>query len=170
MEAHIVEGGVVKAILVFLHLALDATDSTVDALLAPVAVLPPLHAGPLQHRVAAAAELDVVHGCVVTEETLMGLHANLEGGEHACGAVHGMGPLTEAGRESEGKKRSGKDPQMETLELRQGIFKSKHLICLPIRSGAFDSPQNMMGSSQSAASCCSLYFSNLCLTFKVEPG
>lgn len=105
VEAHIVEGGVIKAILVFLHLALNATDSTVDALLAPVAILPPLRTGPLQRRVAAAAELDVVHGRVVTEQTLMGLHTNLEGGEHACGAVHGMGPLTEAGRESEGKKK-----------------------------------------------------------------
>lgn len=105
MEAHVVEGGVIKAILVFLHLALDATDSAVDALLAPVAVLPPLQAGPLQRGVAAAAELDVVHGRVVTEQTLMGLHTNLEGGEHACGAVHGMGPLAEAGRESEGKKK-----------------------------------------------------------------
>lgn len=99
MEAHIVEGGVVKAVLVFLHLGLDATDSSIDALLAPVAVLSPLRAGPLQRRVAAAAELDVVHGCVVTEQALMGLHANLERGERARGAVHGLGPLTEAGKE-----------------------------------------------------------------------
>lgn len=96
MEADIVEGAVVQAVLVHLHLALDAADSSVLAFLAPVAVLPPVHAGALQRWVAAAAELDVVHRCVVTKQTLMGLHANLEGGEVPGGAVHGMGPLAEA--------------------------------------------------------------------------
>lgn len=100
MEAHIIQAGVVKAVLVLLHLGLDAADSSVDALLAPVAVLSPLHAGSLQQRVAAAAELDVVHGRVVAEQTQVGLHADLERGEHPAGAVLGLGPVTEAGQES----------------------------------------------------------------------
>ena len=100
MEAHIIEGGVIKAVLVFLHLGFDAADSSVDTLLAPVAVLSPVHARPLQRRVAAAAELDVVHGRVVAEQTLVGLHADLERGEHAAGAVLGLGPVTEAGQDS----------------------------------------------------------------------
>ncbi len=83
MEAHIIEGGVIKAILVFLHLGLNATDSSIDTFLTPVAVLSPLRAESLQCRVAAAAELDVVHGRVVTKDTLMGLHTDLERGEHA---------------------------------------------------------------------------------------
>lgn len=100
MEAHIIEAGVIQGILVFLHLGLDATDSSILTLLAPVAVLSPLHAGALQRRVAAAAELDVVDGRVVTEQTLMGLHVDLERGEHTTGAVLGLGPVTEAGQES----------------------------------------------------------------------
>lgn len=100
MEAHIVECGVIKAPLVVLHLGLDATDSSVRTSITPAAVVSPDHAGPLQCRVAAAAELDVVHGCVIPEQTLMGLHADLERGEDACGTVHGMGPLAKAGQES----------------------------------------------------------------------
>lgn len=107
MEAHIIEARVIEAILVFLHLALDAADSSIDTLLAPVAVLSPFRAGPLERRVAAAAELDVVHGRVVTEQALMGLHADLERGEHASGAVLGLGPVTEAGRESRKCMRAG---------------------------------------------------------------
>lgn len=176
MEAHIIEGGVVKGVLVFLHLGLDATDSSIGTILAPAAVLSPVHAGSLQCWVAAAAELDVVHGCVVTEQTPVGLHANLERGEHARGAVHGMGPLTEAGQESRKYMRVGeklgKDPRcgLETLEGRQDISTSEHLICNSGRSGAFNSPLNVMGNSQSAASCCSLCFSNFYLTFKAQPG
>lgn len=101
MEADVVEGGVVQAVLVLLHLGLDAADSSVAALLAPAAVLSPGGAGPLQRGVAAAAELDVVDGRVVAEQTLVGLHADLEGGERARGAVHGVGPLTEAGENRE---------------------------------------------------------------------
>lgn len=103
VEADVVEGGVVQAVLVLLHLGLDAADPSVAALLAPAAVLSPGGAGPLQRGVAAAAELDVVDGRVVAEQTLVGLHADLEGGEHARGAVHGVGPLTEAG-ENRGKR------------------------------------------------------------------
>lgn len=98
MEAHIIEGGVIQAVLVLLHLTLDATDPPVDTLLAPVAVLSPLRAGPLQGRVTAAAELDVVDGRVVTKYPLMGLHADLESGEHAGGAVLRLGPLSKAGQ------------------------------------------------------------------------
>lgn len=98
MEAHIIEAGVVQAILVFLHLGLNATDSSIQTLLAPVAVLSPVQARRLQRRVGAAAELDVVDGRVVTEQTLMGLHSDLERGEHAIGAVLGLGPVTEAGQ------------------------------------------------------------------------
>lgn len=83
MEAHVVEGAVVQAVLVLLHLGLDPTDASVLTFLAPVAVLAPAHAGSLQHRVAAAAEPDAVHRCVVAEQTLVGLHADLEGGEVA---------------------------------------------------------------------------------------
>lgn len=83
MEAHVVEGAVVQAVLVLLHLGLDAADASVLAILAPVAVLPPGHAGPLQRGVAAAAELDVVRRRVVAEQTLVGLHAQLERGEVA---------------------------------------------------------------------------------------
>lgn len=83
MEAHIVEGAVIKAILVFLHLGLNAADSSISAILAPVAVLSPVHSRSLQCWIAAAAELDVVYSCVITEQTLMGLHTNLERGEHA---------------------------------------------------------------------------------------
>lgn len=95
MEADVVEGGVVQAVLVLLHLGLHAADAAVGAHLAPVAVLAPLGAGALQRRVAAAAELDVVGGGVVAEQALVRLHAELEGGEHAAGAVQGVGPLTE---------------------------------------------------------------------------
>lgn len=103
MEAHVVQGGVIQAVLVLLHLGLDAADSTVVALFAPVAVLAPLGAGPLQRRVAAAAEPDVIDGRVVAEQTLMGFHADLEGGEDAARAVLRLRPVTEAdGRE--GKK------------------------------------------------------------------
>ena len=90
MEAHVIEGGVIQAILVLLHLGLDATDSSVETLLAPGAVLSPAQAHALQQRVAAAAELDVVDSRVVSKQTLMGLHADLERGEHAHGAVLGM--------------------------------------------------------------------------------
>lgn len=83
MEAHVVEGAVVQAILVLLHLGLHPTDASVLTFPAPVAVLAPVHAGSLQHRVAAAAEPDVVHGCVVAKQALVGLHADLEGGEVA---------------------------------------------------------------------------------------
>lgn len=108
MEAHIIEAGVVQTILVFLHLGLDATDSSIHTLLAPVTVLSPVQAGSLQRRVAAAAELDVVDGRVVTEQTLMGLHPNLERGEHAIGAVLGLGPVTEAGQDSRKYMRVGR--------------------------------------------------------------
>lgn len=103
MEADVVEGGVVQAVLVLLHLGLHAADAAVGALLAPVAVLAPLVAGALQRRVTAAAELDVVGGRVVAKQALVRLHAELEGGEHAGGAVHGLGPLTETA-ESETKE------------------------------------------------------------------
>lgn len=95
-QAHIIEAGVVQANLVLLHLGLDAADSSSLTVLAPVAVLPPGHAGSLQRGVAAAAELDVVDGRVVSEKPLVGLHAQLEGGEHAGGAVLRVRPLTEA--------------------------------------------------------------------------
>lgn len=101
MEAHIIESGVIQAVLVLLHLALNATDSSILTLLAPVAVLSPVLAGPLQRRVAAAAELDVVSGRVVSKDPLMGLDTELEGGEHTTGAVLGLGPVTEAGQEKE---------------------------------------------------------------------
>jgi len=110
MEAHVVEAGIVQAVLVLLHLGLDAADPPVAALLAPAAVLPPRRAGALQRRVAAAAELDVVDGRVVAKQTPVGLHAHLEGGEHAAGAVLGLGPVTEAA--PGGKMKSGRD-QME---------------------------------------------------------
>lgn len=99
MEADIIEGGIVQAILVFLHLGLDATDSSLTTVLAPGAVLSPVQSGPFQQWVTAAAELDVVDGCVVAKHTLMGLHANLEGGEHTSGAVLRVGPFTKAGWE-----------------------------------------------------------------------
>lgn len=95
-EANIVEAGVIQAKLVLLHLGFNAADSSPHTVLAPVAVLPPAHAGSLQHWIAAAAELDVVDGRVVSERALVGLHAQLEGGEHAAGAVLRVGPLTEA--------------------------------------------------------------------------
>lgn len=167
MEVHIIEAGVVQAILVFLHLGLNATDSSIATLLAPVSVLSPVHAGPLQCWVAAAAKLDVVNGRVVTKQTLMGLHTKLERGEHTSGAVLGLGPVTEAGQESrntrEGrKKKSGKDPRcgLETLDESQDIPKSERLICNLGRSSTFISPLNMMGICQSPASCCfqSTYF------------
>lgn len=104
MEAHIVEGGIIQAILVFLHLGLDATDSSGTTVLAPATVLSPVHAGPLQCWVAAAAELDVVDGRVVAKHTLMGLHANLERAEHPSGAVLRVGPFTEAGQEGRGRR------------------------------------------------------------------
>lgn len=179
MEAHIVQAGVVKAVLVLLHLGLDAADSSVDALLAPVAVLSPVHAGPLQQRVAAAAELDVVHGRVVSEQTQVGLHVDLERGEHAAGAVLGLGPVTEAGQESSKYMRGrkmGKDPrfELETQEGRQDISTSEHLICNPGRSGVFISPLIVMGNCQSPASCGfqSTYFIylNSYLTFIAQPG
>lgn len=65
-----------------------------------MAILSPVHAASLQCWVAAAAELDVADSRVVTKQTLMGLHANLERGEYATGAVLGLGPVTEAGQES----------------------------------------------------------------------
>lgn len=99
MEADVIEGGVIEAGLVFLHLGLNAADSSFGTTLAPTSIFSPLCAGPLQCWVAAAAELDVVHGCVIPKETLVGLHTNLERGEHACGAVYGVGPLPEAGQE-----------------------------------------------------------------------
>lgn len=123
MEANVVEGAVIKAVLVLLHLALDTTDPSVLTFLAPLAVLPPGHAGPLQHRVAAAAELDVVDRRVVAKQTLMGLHADLERGEVAGGAVHGVGPLTKAAemetriRESGGKASAVKHGFTETLQV-----------------------------------------------------
>lgn len=148
MEAHIIKAGVIKAVLVLLHLGLDAADSSVETLLAPVAILSPVHARSLQRRVAAAAESDVVRGRVVTEETLMGLHAHLERGEHTAGAVHGVGPFTKAGQERIQRKSVGrKDPRcgLETLEGRQDISTSERLICNTGRSDAFISPLNMMG-------------------------
>lgn len=123
MEADVVEGAVVKAVLVRLHLALNTTDPPVLAFLAPLAVLPPGHAGSLQHRVAAAAELDVVDRRVVAEQTLMGLHADLEGGEVAGGAVHGVGPLPKAAktemrvRQSGGKASAVKHGFTQTLQV-----------------------------------------------------
>lgn len=99
MEADVVEAAVVQTPLVLLHLGLDAADPPVLAHGAPVSVLPPVRAGRLQDGVAAAAELDAVGGRVVAEETLVGLHAQLEGGEDPAGAVLGVGPLAEAGRE-----------------------------------------------------------------------
>lgn len=103
MEAHVVEGGVIQGVLVLLHLGLNAADASILTLLAPVTVLAPAHAGPLQRGVAAAAELDVVHRRVVAEQTLMGLHTHLERGEVSRGAVHGVGPVAKA----EGKKTRG---------------------------------------------------------------
>lgn len=107
MEANVVEGAVVKAVLVLLHLALNTTDPSVLTFLAPLAVLPPGHAGSLQHRVAAAAELDVVDRRVVAEQTLMGLHTDLERGEVAGGAVQGVGPLTKAAKMETRVRQSG---------------------------------------------------------------
>lgn len=115
MEAHIVEGAVVQAVLVLLHLGLDPTDAPLPALLAPVAVLPPVHAGTLQHGVAAAAELDVVGRRVVAKQPLVGLHPQLEGDEAAGGAVHGVGPLAKAGDEEEEDRRGRSISPWENL-------------------------------------------------------
>lgn len=65
-----------------------------------MAVLSPVHAWCLQCWVTAAAELDVVNSRVVTKQALMGLHTNLERGEHATGAVLWLGPLAEAEQKS----------------------------------------------------------------------
>lgn len=105
MEADVVEGGVVQAVLVLLHLGLHAADAAVAALVAPVAVLAPVGAAALQRGVAAAAELDVVDGRVVAEQALVRLHAQLEGGQGAGGAVHGLGPLSEAAGRGGGERR-----------------------------------------------------------------
>lgn len=111
MEADVIESGVVQAILVLLHLGLHAADAAVGALVAPVAVLAPLSARALQRRVAAAAELDVVDGRVVTKQALVRLHAELEGGQCAGGAVHGLGPLTETAE----REKEGLGPALRTL-------------------------------------------------------
>ena len=99
MEAHVVEGGVVPSPLSVLHLGLDATDSSVDTNLAPSAVPPPVQAAALQQGAAAAAEPDVV-GSGVVFPALTALHAELERGEHATGAVLRVGPVAPAGDES----------------------------------------------------------------------
>lgn len=168
MEAHVIEGGVIEAKLVFLHLGLNAADSSFRTTLAPTSILSPLCAGPLQCWVAAAAELDVVHGCVIPKETLVGLHTNLERGEHACGAEHDVGPLPEAGQERRKYERGGivwKRCWLRSMEGHQDMSTSERLICNPGRSGAFKSPLNVMGSCQSAASCCSLCCSAFVLAF-----
>lgn len=117
MKEHIIQAGIIQAILVFLHLGLDATDSPITALLAPVAVLSPLHAGTLQSRVTAAAELNVVDGRVVTKQTLVWLHANLERGEHATGAVLRLGPVTEAAQEIRKYRKGGGGSQEKIQDL-----------------------------------------------------
>lgn len=95
MEAHIIEGGVIHD-TVILHLGLDATDSSIIALLAPGAKLAPVHAGPVQLYIAAAAEPDVVSGRVVNKNTPMLIDTKLESGECAGGAELNTGPLTKA--------------------------------------------------------------------------
>lgn len=107
VEAHVIHSRVIQAQLVFLHLDLNATDSSIVTHLAPVSVLAPLHAGPLQHRVAAAAETDVVCSRVVPKKAAMGLHSELEGGENTGGAILRTGPLTKTGVEV--KKRGEKN-------------------------------------------------------------
>lgn len=95
VETDVIESRVVQAVLVLLHLGLHTADAAVAALLAPVAILAPLGASALQRWVTAAPELDVVDGRVVTKQALVRLHSDLEGGQCARGAVHGLGPLTE---------------------------------------------------------------------------
>lgn len=75
MEAHIVQRTVIQTSLVGLHFGLDATDTPAGALRAPVSVVTPGHAPTLHYRVAATAELDVVGGRVIPEQTLVGLHS-----------------------------------------------------------------------------------------------
>lgn len=101
MEADVIEGRVVQAALVLLHLGLDPTDAPLGALGAPVAVLAPVQALALQGGVAAAAEADVVGSGVVPDDAVVGLHAQLEGGQVARGAVLGCGPVTVAVRQME---------------------------------------------------------------------
>lgn len=164
MEADVIEGGIIQAILVLLHLGLDATDSSVTTFLAPGAVLSPVHAGRLQHRVTAAAELYVVDGRVVTKQTLMRLHANLERGEHTTGAVLRLGPATKAGQERriymsvKGRKKILKIRNRSKIWVGNTGGKSRHstsehLICNPGRNSVFISPLNMMGKCLSPASC-----------------
>lgn len=98
VEAHVIERCVIQAVLVFLHLGLDATDSSITTILAPEAVLAIVQAGACEGGVAAAAEPDVVGGCVVTEQTLVGLHTQLEGSQHTPGAIVRVRPVTKAGR------------------------------------------------------------------------
>ena len=94
IESHVVEAGVVQALLVLLHLGLDATDASLGADGAPKAILPPAGARAVQHGVAAAAKADVVDSCVIAEQTLVGLHTQLEGLQNPPWAVLGLGPLS----------------------------------------------------------------------------
>ena len=96
VEAHVVEAGVVQALLVLLHLRLQTTDASAGADGAPEAVLPPSGPRALQHGVAAAAEADVVYGGVIDVRPRVGLHAQLEGLQNPPGAVLGLGPLSKA--------------------------------------------------------------------------
>lgn len=103
MEAHVIQGGVVQATLVRLHLGLDAADSSKGTLLAPGAKLSPVHARPIQLDVATAAEPDVVSSCVVTQNTPVGIYTKLERGEHTSGAELNTSPLAKAGERREQK-------------------------------------------------------------------
>ena len=96
VEAHVVEGGVVPAMLVLLHLGLETTDASAGADGALGAVLAPAGPRALQHGVAAAAEADVVYGGVIDVRPRVGLHAQLEGLQNPPGAVLGLGPLSKA--------------------------------------------------------------------------
>lgn len=118
MEAHVVEGAVIEAALVLLHLGLDPADAPAPTLLAPVAVLAPAHAGALQRGVAAAAELDVVDGRVIAEQALTRLHADLEGGEVARGAEDGVGPLAKAARTRARARRASAGGNVTATRLR----------------------------------------------------
>lgn len=94
MEAHVVERGVVQAALVQLHLGLDAAYAPVATVFTPVTVLAPGHAPALHRRVAATAEADVVGGRVVTEDTQVRLHTQLERAQCPRRAPLGLRPLT----------------------------------------------------------------------------
>lgn len=99
VEAHVVEWRVVQSTLVQLHLGLDATDTPVATVAAPLSVLAPGHAPALQRRVGAAAEADVVGGRVVAEDALMRLHAQLERAQCTRWAPLRLCPLTKTEEE-----------------------------------------------------------------------